>query len=708
MPRAPEDPLLSCLLTLSRHYGRTATSEALTAGLPLRDGWLTPALFARAASRVGLTARVTPVALSALDPVLMPAVLLLEGGTACVLLQRDGHSGSVDVLMSDLPDASVTLSADDIAQRYIGSAILCRPKFQFDQRVAAAASTDRGHWFWSAVRENFPVYRDVLLAALLINIFALAVPLFTMNVYDRVVPNFAVETLWMLAAGVAIVLVSDMLLRNLRSYFIDIASRRIDVRLSALIMETVLGMRLEHRPRAVGSFAASLRSFETVRDFMTSASVTTLIDIPFALLFIAVVAWIAAPVLIPIVAGVLIVVLYGLLIRRRLRALAESAYRSAGLRSAGLIESLTGLETIKAVGAEGRMQSAWEETTAFLSQVSVQLRLLGNTAINFTQFAQQVVVVLVIATGVYLIADKALTMGGLIACTMLASRIMAPFGQLAGLITQYHSAAVAMEGLERVMALPQERPEARHFLPLEHLRGAVEFRKVSFSYPGSEQESVSELSFSVEPGERIAILGRVGSGKSTLLKLIMGLYQPTAGAVLVDNIDLRQLDPAALRLAAGYVPQDTTLFFGTLRDNLKLSHREIDDEALLGALEIAGLGDFVRRHPRGLDLPVGERGETLSGGQRKSVALARALVHEPPLVLLDEPTGSMDHSTEIAVREALDAATQGRTVLIVTHRMALLQMVDRILVMDNGRLVADGPRVQVIEALQKGRIGKAS
>tara|TARA_R110000823_G_scaffold27609_12_gene80410 strand:+ start:11372 stop:13474 length:2103 start_codon:yes stop_codon:yes gene_type:complete len=699
--------LLQCLLALCRLHGSGTTAEALTGGLPLADGMLTPSLFERAAARAGLASKVVRRRAADIAPALLPAVILLEDERACLLLGWEEGGHSAQVMYPELSEAVASVPREELARAELGTAILCRPRFRFDARAPRAALTGRGHWFWDAIRANAPIYRDVLLAAFFINLFALALPLFTMNVYDRVVPNHALETLWILAAGVVIVMLADITLRTMRGYFLDLASRRVDIQLSALIMERVLGIRLEHRPASVGAYAVNLRSFETVRDFITSASITTLIDIPFALIFFAVIAWIAWPVLIPLVLGLAIVLGYALSVRGSLKELAETTYRASAMRNSTLIESLVGLDTIKAMGAESRMQKRWEESTSFLAHVGVKLRLLSNSAINITQWGQQMVTMFVIVVGVYLITAGQLSMGGLIACTMLSGRIMAPFGQLAGLITQYHNAQISLKSLEDVMAQPVERPEGAQFLSREVLRGELEFKNVSFAYPGAEVESLSDVSFKIKAGERVAILGRVGSGKSTLQKLAMGLYQPTAGAILIDGIDTRQLDPAELRAKIGYVPQDVTLFYGSLRDNLTLANTQVPDAALVRAAEIAQLADFVNSHPQGFDMLVGERGDSLSGGQRKSVALARGIIHEPRLLLMDEPTGSMDHSTETAVKQQLAEFVEGRTWLVVTHRNSLLEMVDRILVIDKGKLVADGPRDSVVKALRQGRIGKA-
>jgi ATP-binding cassette, subfamily C, bacterial LapB len=702
-----DDSLLQCLLAVCRFHGAGTTAAAVCGGLPLKDGRLTPDLFERAASRVGLTSKIVYRDIAAIEPALLPAVVMLKGDNACVLTGWDATGAVAHVVYPEHNEALVNVPREQLAASASGEIIICRPRFRFDARAPRVGASVRGHWFWDAIRANMPIYRDVLLAAFFINLFALALPLFSMNVYNRVIPNQAVETLWMLAAGVIIVLLADVTLRSMRSYFLDLASRRVDIQLSGLIMERVLGIRLEHRPTSVGAYAVNVRSFETVRDFITSATITTVIDIPFALIFVLVIGWISWLLLVPVFVGLVLVVGYSLSVRGKLKELAETTYRAGALRNSTLIESLVGLDTIKAMGAESRMQRRWEETTSFLAHVGVKLRLVSNSAINVTQWGQQAVSIFIIVIGVYLITANELSMGGLIACSMLSGRIMAPFGQLAGLITQYHNAQIALTGLDEVMAKPVERPDGAQFISREMFKGEIEFKNVSFSYPGAQMESLSDVSFKIKPGEHVAILGRVGSGKSTLQKLAIGLYQPTAGAILIDGIDLRQLDPSELRSRVGYVPQDVTLFFGSLRDNLTLSNPQVSDSAIVRAVEVGNLADFVNRHPQGFDMMIGERGDSLSGGQRKSVALARGVINEPPLLLMDEPTGSMDHSTEVAVKAQLAQLIKGRTWLVVTHRNSLLDMVDRIMVIDNGKLVADGPRETVVQALQQGRIGKA-
>lgn len=703
------DPLLESLLIVAKAHGRAITRDAAMAGLPLeRQSRLTPSLFARAARRAGLTCNMVQRPLAKLNPRLFPAVLLLQDQDACVLLDWSEDGSKARVILPELGEAEIILSLEELTARYSGRAIFARPRFAFDARAPEVERIHGRHWFWGALMENMPLYRDVLLSAFLISLFAVALPLFIMNVYDRVVPNHAFETLWVLAAGVAIVLVADMVARVMRGYFLDLASSRVDVKLSAYIMERVLGIRMENRPISAGSFASNLRSFETVRDFITSATVTAFIDLPFALVFLLVIAWIAWPVVLPILAGMLLVLLYGLTVQKKMHALSETTYRASAQRNATLIESLVGLETIKTLGAEGVMQRKWEASAAFLARTGARLRLLSSSTLNSAIWAQQLITVAVIVTGVYLIAEGQLSMGGLIACTMLSSRAMAPIGQVAGLLTQYHNATTALTSLNEILKSPVERPDDARFLSRSSFNGHIEFKDVSFSYPGQEVSALRNVSLAINAGEHVGILGRVGSGKTTLEKLILGLYQPTSGAVLVDGIDLRQVDPAEVRRQIGYVPQDVTLFYGTLRDNLTMGLPAADDGAVLAAAELSGLLDFVNSHPQGFDMLVGERGESLSGGQRQRVAVGRALIGEPPILLLDEPTGSMDHSSEEEIKARLRTYTVGKTMIVITHRTSLLELVDRIIVIDGGRIVADGPKAQVVEALRQGRIGRAA
>lgn len=701
------DPLLDCLLEVCRLHGVASSRAALSAGLPLENGRLTLALAERAAQRAGLSTKLQRLRADRIDTATLPAILVLRGSGACVLLGWT-EDGDARVLLPETGQGAVVMPRKDLARRHGGVVLFVRPHFRFDERTPEVRRTRSGHWFWSAIASQRGVYRDVLWAALLINLFALAFPIFTMNVYDRVVPNHAVETLWVLALGLLLVLLADLYMRSLRSHFVDEASARIDVQLSSSLMERVLGMRLEHRPQSVGSFAANLRGFETVRDFIASSTVTAMIDLPFALIFIAVMAWISPWMVLPVVTAFVLILVIGFILQHRLHELSESTYQASAQRNATLVEALTGIETIKTQAAEGVIQARWERVNLFLARTNVRMRALSSHASYGTQWLSQIVSLSVILIGVHLISQRELTMGALIACTTLASRALAPAGQIVGLLMQYQGARTALESLDRIMAQPVEREPGAAFLHRREIRGDIELRDVRFAYPGRDDPVLDGISLKIARGERVALIGRVGSGKTTIQKLMLGLYQPTSGAVLLDGIDLRQLDPADVRRNLGYVSQDVTLFYGSLRENITMGLPYADENAVLAAAETACLLDFVNRHPKGFDMPVGERGELLSGGQRQSVGLARAVLHNAPLLLLDEPTSAMDFSTEAQVTKRVTEFAQGRTVVLVTHRTSMLALVDRVVVVDQGRIVADGPRDRILEALQSGRIARAA
>ncbi len=705
------DPLLDCLVEVCRLHGQGASRASLAAGLPLVQGRVNLELAERAAARAGMATRLQRLPFEKIDLATLPAILVLANNQACVLLGHD-EQGQARVLLPETGQGTVTLTAAELAARYAGVTLFVRPHFRFDSRAPAVRSTGRGHWFWSAIGAQRFVYRDVLAAAALVNIFALAFPVFTMNVYDRVVPNHAIETLWAMAIGIALVLCADLWLRTLRSRFVDEAGARIDVALSALLLERVLGLKMAHRPESVGAFASQLRGFEQVRDFIASGTVTALIDLPFTLLFIAVMAWLSPWLALPVVLVFSLVVVIGWVLQHRLHQLSETTWQASAQRNATLIESLTGLETIKTQGAEGTIQARWERNNLFLARMNVRMRALSASAAYGTAWLTQGVSVAVIVIGVYLINERQLTMGALIAASMLAGRALAPAGQVVGLLMQYQGARTALESLDKLMAKPVERPSAAEgaapFIQRRELKGEIELRNVRFAYPNRDDAALDSVSFRVAPGERVALIGRVGSGKSTIQRLVMGLYEPSAGEVLLDGVDVRQLDPADVRRNIGYVSQDVLLFHGSLRDNIAFGLPFADDAAILAAAEVAGLQEFINRHPRGFDMAVGERGESLSGGQRQAVGIARAVLHNAPLLLLDEPSSAMDFSTESYVTQRLAAFAQGKTVLLVTHRTSLLSLVDRVIVIDNGRVVADGPRERIMQALQSGRISKAA
>lgn len=704
---AQTNSLLECLLLVSRAHGIQLTREAAMAGLPAIDGVMTPRLFERAAQRGGMTSRVVKSGLARLREDLFPVVLLLKGDQACLLVGWSDDRKIAYCVYPELGNARVEVPWAKLRTTYSGYAIYVRPKFHLDARSPEIPRETKGHWFWGVVIENRRLYRDVLVASIIVNLFALAMPLFVLNVYDRVVPNHAIETLFMFALGIGIVLIAELSLRQLRSFFVDKAAARADIKLSAMIMEKVLNLRMNAYPQSVGSFAATLNSFESVRSFISSATVLAFVDFPFALLFIAVIALIGWQLAIPVVVGASLLLLFVFFAHWRLRRLAEQLQRARTQRNSLLVESLSGVETLKTLGAQGRMQGAWELSATQIAQLNVHNRRWVTAVTSSAGTMQKVVGVIVIIIGVFLLIGGDLSQGGIIAAYLLSNRAMSPISQMAGLGVNYHQAATALRGLNDMMAKDVERPVGRPYLTRPLIEGGVEFHHVSFRYPGQTQPSLDSVSFKINPGEHVAILGKVGSGKSTLAKLILGLYEPESGSILIDGIDQRQIDPADLRRGMGYVSQEVNLFFGHLRDNIVLGAPLADDDAIQRAIKIAGMERWVQSHSQGIDMSVGERGGRISGGQRQSVGIARAVIHEPNILLLDEPTSSMDNASEQVIKKNLQEFLQGRTVVLITHRTSLLSLVDRILVLDDGQLVADGPKQQVLEALKQGRVKKA-
>ncbi|WP_428608282.1 type I secretion system permease/ATPase [Sedimenticola sp.] len=699
-----DDPLLAALVIVAKLSGRSFSAESLSAGLPLEDNCLTPELFPRAAARAGLSSRVVKRALTRISDYVLPALLLMKQRQVCILVSVDVDAGMAKVIQPESGLGEKQLPLAELEAEYSGYAIFIQAQHQFDERAPEVLKLRARHWFWGTLSSSWRIYRDVLVASFLINLFALASPLFVMNVYDRVVPNNAVETLWVLAIGVSVVYAFDFLMRLLRGYFIDLAGKKADVLLSARIFEQVMGMKMNARPPSVGAFANNLREFESIRDFITSATITTLVDLPFIIFFLFVIWFIGGPVVLVPLIIIPVVVIYGWLIQVPLRKAVESSFRASAQKGATLIETLTGIETIKHLGAESAIQRKWEQLTAHIAQWGVRSRLISSSAVNVAVFFQQFAQVAVVITGVYLVTEGELSMGGLIASVMLTGRALGPMSQYANLAVRYFQAKTALHSLNDIMAMPVERPEGHSFVSRPSLAGGVEFDNVSFQYSGEENRALNSVSFVIRPGEHVAIIGRVGSGKTTIEKLMQGLFEPTEGAVRIDGTDMRQIDPADLRRNMGYVPQDIMLFFGSVKENILMGAPHADDADILRVADLSGTSEFVNRHPLGFDLQVGERGDNLSGGQRQSIAIARALVNDPPFLLMDEPTNSMDHTSEDRLKRNLVDYVKDKTMVLVTHRASLLQLVDRLIVLDGGRVMADGPKDQVLQSLREGAL----
>ncbi len=700
-----DDPLLDSLLSLCVLHQKPASRAMLTTGLPLPSQRLSPELLPRAAARAGLQGRLLQRKLEQIPSIAMPAMLLLKDGRSTILLGWENEN-TARLLLSESDGGEVHVTREALQSDYAGRVFFAQPQHKFDVNHGNLIPRARS-WFRDTLKRSKWLYADAIAASLIINLIAMGAPLFVMNVYDRVVPNQATSTLWVLAIGITGAYVFDLILKGLRSLCLDLAGKKTDLIISATLFERIVGMSMKNRPARVGSFAQNIHEFQGLRDFLASLTLASLIDLPFTLLILMVIGIIGGHLVwIPIVAFPLALGI-GYALQKPLTATLERTMALASERQSSLIETLAGLDAVKVNNAESERQYMWEQTIGTLSRLELRVKVLSGLAMNITLLIQQMAGVALICFGVYQIMAGNLSMGGLIACYMLSGRALSPLGQLAGLLTRYQQAKVTMVSTDQMMELPQERNFEERPLSRQVLQGAIEFRGVDFTYPNQQNLALKGINLSIRPGEKVGIIGRSGSGKSSLAKLVVGLYEADAGSLLVDGVDIRQIDVSELRHNIGYVAQDIQLLAGTLRDNLVSGARYVEDEMVLQAAELAGVHEFARLHPKGYELQVGERGQNLSGGQRQNVALARALLLNPQILLLDEPTAAMDNTGEERLKQRLQAVIENKTVVLVTHRASLLTLVDRLIVVDRGQIVADGPKAAVMDALKKGQISVA-
>jgi len=700
------DPLLDCLVFLTKFHGHPRSADSLMAGLPLSGEQMTPKLFLKAAERADFHAAVIEKKFSDLSKHVFPVILSFSDETYGVLLDIQ-PDGLARIMLPELGGSVETLPVAEIEEKYAGFALLIRPKYRLDRVRTKNDIPKPTSWFWGALYKHWWSYAQVGLAAIFINMFALVSPIFTMTIYDRVVPNNAVDTLWVLASGVTVVIIFDLILKTLRAYFIDSAGKKADVTIACRIFDQVLDMRMEGRPGSAGAFANTLKEFESLREFFTSATLVALVDLPFIFIFVFVIWLISGPVALVLLVTIPVVLIYGALIQIPLRRVVQKNFKETEQRHGVLVETINGLETIKSIGAEARMRELWEGVVGLTARSSQKARALSTSSTNFTSLVMQLNSVAVMLYGVYLIAEGEITVGALIACVMLSGRALAPLGQVSQLLTRLNQSMASLKALNDIMKAPVERPVEKQFVHRPQLSGAYEFKDVTFAYPGRDDQALQNISFQIKAGEKIGIIGRVGSGKSTVAKLMLGLYEPTEGSVMIDETDLRQIDPADLRRNIGYVSQDAFLFRGTIRDNITASAPYEDDQAILEAAELAGITEFVGRNSVGFDLPVGERGEGLSGGQRQAITIARALLQKPNILIFDEPTSSMDSRSELVLKKCLEKSLGDRSFVMITHRASLLSFVDRVIVLDGGKIVADGDKDQIMDSLAAGKVKTA-
>jgi len=555
------------------------------------------------------------------------------------------------------------------------------------------------HWLAGPLLANSKVYGQTALAALFINILGLVSSFFIMTVYDRVIPNNALSSLAALTIGVVVAHLFDFILKSLRGYFIDVAGQRLDAVVGSAVFDSLMSMRLDARKGGAGATASLVREFENLRDFFSSATLTAIIDLPFIFVFVGAVALVGGPVAIIPLIGVFAALIAGIITQPLILRNTKSAMGEGHQKHAVLIEALSGLETVKSVAAGPMMRERWRKSVLRQARIATAGRFINQLAVNFAGFAQQAAQVGVVVVGVMLVGAQELTMGALIASVILTGRAMAPLAQVAGLLGRVSGALASYRALDELMTARSEIEPGRRYLRRDALDGKIEFREVAFSYPGQQARALDKVSFTISPGERVAVLGRNGSGKSTIIRLALGVYEPAEGQVLVDDTDVRQLHPSDLRAGIGAVLQDVCLFSGTIRENIALGLDTLGDAEILEAARISGVHDFVGATGAGYDQRLGERGEGLSGGQRQAIALARALAPKPSTLLLDEPTSSLDAQAEAQMIARLSQAAQGRTLVLVTHRLSMLQLVDRVIVVDQGRIAIDGPRDEVIRTM---------
>ena len=643
----------------------------------------------------------------------VPVVLILHNEEAAVVTKIEGvgrarkyHIRQTDGLAQELDYAQLSVL-------YLGYCWFIKPKMVSDARSELPEYHLPKSWFWKVIWRFRSYYYQVILATFIINFLALVSSLYVMNVYDRVIPNQAYETLWVLSIGVFLAIAFEFAAKMIRGHLTDIAGKKADLIISSALFRRVLALRLADRPASSGSYANNLREFESVREFMTSASLLTLVDLPFLLLFVTVIAIIGGKLALIPLTIIPIVIIVGFLVQRPLSRHINESMKESSQRSGLAVEAIEGIETLKTNNATSWAQQRWDEYTAKTSAASIKVKDTSNFMINFTIGMQQLNTVGLVLLGTYLIhaenPAERITMGALIAAVILSGRALSPLSQIAGLATRFQQAKLALEGVNNIVQRPIERDPERKYITLDRVEGGIAFDNVSFQYQEETGAAVSDLKLNIRPGEKVGVLGRIGSGKSTMLKLASGLYDSAKGNITLDGVDMRQLDPNFLRSEVVLLSQQPRLFLGTLRENMDLARFDgySTDQELLAALKRFGLDRIIRNHPRGLDMPLGEDGLGLSGGQKQIIALARMTLRHPKVVLLDEPTTGLDQATERMALNAVAQWSKDKTMVVVTHRPQVLQIVNRIIVMDNGKVVMDGPRDLVLQKLMQNEAQSA-
>ena len=704
------DTLLESLVLYTRLFHKPFSSESLLSGLPISSNLTnqilfsktnSKSLFSRAALRAGLKTTIIEKPIRNILSLQLPVILILSNENSCILESFNEDKTKAKIIFAADEPLEEWIEIDKLEDEYLGFAFMLKKVYEYEHENGKKTLdlSNQKHWFWSTLGFSRKIYFDCILASILINLFVLATPLFTMNVYDRVIPNNAQETLLVFTIGIVVVFLLDASLKFLRTYFLEMAGKKSDIIMSSIIFEKILDLQMHAHPKSVGSFANNIKSFDSIRGFLTNATLSILIDFPFAILFLAVIFYLSGVLVLVPISIIFIIVIYALMIKKPLQISIESTYEASAKKNGILIEALQNIETIKAQGLAGNIQFNWEESTGEIANKSLKSKLISSSIPTITSLLVGLNTVLIIVFGVFLIQKFELTMGGLIATMILSGRAIAPMGQIVGLITNFEDAKTSFKMLDDIVNKPLERPIAREFVKRPSLKGNIEFRNVSFKYPESEAYALKDVSFTIKEGEKVAFIGRIGSGKSTIAKLILKLYEPQEGSILIDGIDISQIDPADLRKKISYVPQDIHLFRNTIKNNILGSYKFVDDEWMIKCSKISGTDEFVKLHPVGYDMPIGERGAGLSGGQRQSVGIARALINDSKIYLFDEPTNAMDQTSESNVLNNLKENLEEKTLLLVTQKMNMLDLVTRVIVMNQGEKVLDGDKLEIIKKL---------
>lgn len=704
------DALLHSMVYLTRHHGKERSADSLLDGMPI-DGLLNPDQAVRVMRAAGYNAGLMQRDIGDIHALLLPAILLLANGDACVLVRRldtpKGQSPVCEIVMPGQEFHTCKASEAELAQEYLGFALVATPLPEQvpGARQEQALLDPNGHWLWGTLRRFVPYYRSAMLAALLSNVLMLVTGLVTSVIYDKVIPHQGFVTLWALAAGTLLALVFDLVSRQLRSHLIDTAGKKADLIIGSLLFRQTLGVRMEHRPDSAGNYAHHLAQIEVVREFFAGATLSAVSDVPFIAMYIAMTFVIGGPLGWVLVLAIPALVLMALAVQRALRRAMSANLRHQADLQGVIVEAVEGLEDLKAVGAQGRFLHRFEDATSAAAEAGLMARWMMGWTNNISGVSQQLITLVMLVWGVYLIHDGVVTGGALIGAVMYAGRAVMPVNSVVSLASRYQGARVAMLSIDKMMQQPTEREKGRAYVTGHKVTGAIGLNDLSFAYPNTGDAGVApprvlkNATIRINAGERVAILGRIGSGKSTILRLMAGLYQPSEGYVDVDGLDLRQVDPADYRMRVGFVSQEPRLFKGTLRDNVMMGRPQLDAAKLAEVAKVTGLDRVVAGHPQGWELSVGEMGGLLSGGQRQLVALARCLITKPQILLMDEPTSSMDAQSEVMFLRQLKEAAGTRTLIMVTHRPAVLELVDRVIVVDGGKIVLDGPKGAVLAAL---------